>query len=66
MQKELEIAQVNEMKFYLNWDYVKEICSDAIREENSKLKELLKEIIADADLSHCDSDIELRIDEVLK
>lgn len=66
MRKELEIAQVNELKFYLNWDYVKEICNDAIREENKKLKELLEEIIADADLSYCDSDIELRIDEVLK
>ena len=35
-------------------------------EENKELKKLLKEIIADADLSYCDSDIELRIDEVLK
>ena len=43
MQKELEIAQVNEMKFYLNWDYVKEICNEAIREENQQLKELLQE-----------------------
>lgn len=34
--------------------------------ENAKLKELLKEIIADADLSYCDSDIELRINELLK
>lgn len=42
MQKELEIAQVNEMKFYLNWDYVKEICNEAIREENKKLEKQLK------------------------
>ena len=37
-----------------------------VAKENQQLKELLKEIIADADLSYCDSDIELRIDEVLK
>ena len=42
MRKELEIAQVNEMKFYLNWDYVKEICNEAIREENKKLEKQLK------------------------
>lgn len=35
-------------------------------DKNKKLKELLKEIISDADLSYCDSDIKLRIDEVLK
>lgn len=37
-----------------------------LNKENRQLKELLKEIIADADLSYCDSDIELRINEVLK
>ena len=42
MQKELEIAQVNELKFYLAWDYVKDICNDAIREENKKLEKQLK------------------------
>jgi hypothetical protein len=42
------------------------IAYNELVEENAKLKELLKEIIADADLSYCDSDIELRIDEALK
>lgn len=36
-----------------------------MREENQQLKELLKEIITDADLSYCDSDIELRIDKAI-
>ena len=84
MDKEVEIAQVNELKFYLNWNYVKDICNEAVRKENDQLrkffeefnalnvvkeneqlKELLKEIIADADLSYCDSDIELRIDNAI-
>jgi hypothetical protein len=42
MRKELEIAQVNELKFYLNWDYVKDICNKAITEENQQLKEKLE------------------------
>lgn len=37
-----------------------------LSKENRQLKELLEEIIADADLSYCDSDIELRINEALK
>lgn len=36
-----------------------------IHAENQQLKELLKEILADADLSYCANDIELRIDKAL-
>lgn len=43
MRKELEIAQVNELKFYLNWDYVKDICNEAVIEENKKLEKKNKE-----------------------
>lgn len=42
MNKDVEIGQVNELKFYLAWDYVKEICSEAVREENKKLEKQLK------------------------
>lgn len=42
MNKDVEIGQINELKFYLAWDYVKDICNEAIREENQQLKEKLE------------------------
>ena len=42
MNKDVEIGQINELKFYLAWDYVKEICNEAMREENKKLEKQLK------------------------
>ena len=46
MDKEVEIAQVNELKFYLNWNYVKDICNEAVRKENEQLHKFLEEFNA--------------------
>lgn len=46
MNKDVEIGQVNELKFYLAWDYVKEICSEAVRKENEQLHKFLEEFNA--------------------
>ena len=42
MNKDVEIGQINELKFYLAWDYVKDICNDAMRKENEQLLKLLE------------------------
>lgn len=66
MQKELEIAQVNELKFYLAWDYVKDICNEAIREENKELEKQRNQFIRDIkDLAHIQEENQ-QLKELLK
>ena len=46
MDKSVKIAQVNELNFYLNWDYVKDVCNEAVRKENEQLHKFLEEFNA--------------------
>lgn len=46
MNKDVEIGQINELKFYLAWDYVKDICNEAVRKENEQLHKFLEEFNA--------------------
>ena len=46
MDKSVKIAQVNELNFYLNWDYVKDVCNEAVRKENEQLRKFLEEFNA--------------------
>ena len=46
MNKDVEIGQINELKFYLAWDYVKEVCNEAVRKENELLRKFADEFNA--------------------